>query len=330
MAQGQVSASLAAATHAIVIVGVIAGVALINIAGIGRGTRLAAVITALKLIPLLVFVAAGGLAMRSAGLPSEAAHAVPMNAPALGRALILGAFAFSGMETALCASGEVQAPTRTIPRALAAAMLIVTTLYIAIQVVAQGILGSALGQSQAPLTDAMARVHPGLRALMAAGAAVSMLGWIATDILGTPRLLFAFARDGLLPRVLGRITRASRAPHVAILCYAGLAMALALSGTFAELAVLSELAGAALYVIACAAAWRLRRAGIARAGPPLAAPAFGAIAAVAIACMLGLIALAARAEIAGLAGLIGLAIAAYLTTSLLRRRVLTDAKRLRT
>ena len=89
------------------------------------------------------------------------------------------------------------------------------------------------------------------------------------NMLGTPRMLFAFARDGYLPSVLGRVHPRSRIPHVAILCYAALAIGLALSGTFAELAVLATLGSAAVYIAGCAAAWRLARRGVARAGVPL-------------------------------------------------------------
>jgi len=227
------------------------------------------------------------------------------------------------METSLAASGEVRHPARTIPRALAAAMLSVTVLYIAIQLVAQGLLGGALATSSVPLSDAMARIHPALRALMLAGAAVSMFGWMGTDILGTPRLLFAFARDGLMPRVLGRVHPRTHAPHVAILCYAALVLALALSGSFAELAVLSSLASAALYIAGCAAAWRLRRRRIAHAGPPLNFPALGAIALVAIGAMLAMIALASRLEIIGLAILVAASAAVYaVVTRLSRSRII--------
>jgi amino acid transporter len=191
-------------------------------------------------------------------------------------------------------------------------MISVAVIYIAIQVVAEGILGPALPGSRVPLADAMARVHPALRGLMLAGAALSMLGWIGSDVLGTPRVLFAFARDGLLPRVLGRIHPGTHTPHVAILAYAGLAIAFALSGTFTELAILSELAIAPLYIAGCTAAWRLARAGTALAGPPLGFRWLGAAAAVGIASMLALIALASRTELAALGAVIVVCTLAYL------------------
>jgi amino acid transporter len=178
--------------------------------------------------------------------------------------MILVLFVLTGMEISLSASGEVNKPARTIPRALAIGLISVTLLYIAIQMTAQGILGDALPLSTAPLADAMARISPALRVMVLVGAALSMLGWMSSDLLGTPRILFAFARDGMLPAVLGRVHPRTHTPHIAIGCYAVVAMMLALTGTFAELAVLATLASAGLYAAGCLAAWRLARDGVAR------------------------------------------------------------------
>jgi len=226
--------------------------------------------------------------------------------------MILALFAYTGLEVVLSASGEVAEPNRTIPRALAVAMLAIIALYVAIQVVAQGILGAALAQSSAPLADAMARISPLLRALMLAAAALSMFGMLTSDLLGSPRQLFAFGRDGLLPRVLGRAHPSSHAPYVAILVYAAIAAALALTATFAELAVLATLASAAIYAGGSAAAWVLARRGVALAGPPLNFPFLGAAASLAIASMAVVVALAAREEILGLVTLAALSAAVYL------------------
>jgi amino acid transporter len=219
------------------------------------------------------------------------------------------------METPLCASGEVYRPSQTIPRALALTMLFTSALYVLIQTVAQGILGPSLASSKAPLADAMAHVHPLLRALMLAGGAVSMFGYIGSDILGSPRQLFAFARDGLMPRFLGLLHPRSHAPYAAILVYAGFAMLLAFTGTFSELAALSALAIAPIYIGGCLAAWVLARRGVALAGQPLNFRFLGAAVALGTASMLALIALGSRQEILGLVGLIALSVLVYVVQS---------------
>jgi len=300
--------SFATPVRALVILGAVTAIAAVNIRGVARGAVLVKATTAVKLLPLLIFVVVGAPVVHAANFSGAA----PPDAQGVGRALILSLFAYTGLEVALSASGEVAEPNRSIPKALAVAMLSIIALYVAIQVVAQGILGAALAHSSVPLADAMGRISPLLRALMLAGAALSMFGMLGSDLLGSPRQLFAFARDGLLPRVLGRIHPRSRAPHVAILCYAGLAAVLALTGTFAELAVLATLSAAAVYAGGSAAAWLLARRGVALAGAPLDFPFLAAVAALAVGSMLVVIALAAREEILGLGGLAALSALVYL------------------
>lgn len=300
--------SFAAPVRAAVILAAMGAIAAVNSCGVTRGAGLIKAATVVKLLPLAIFLAVGAWWVRAANFSGAT---VP-GTQGVGRALILALFAYTGLEVALSASGEVAQPNRTIPRALAVAMLAIIALYVAIQVVAQGILGTALSQSSAPLADAMARISPLLRALMLAGAALSMFGMLTSDLLGSPRQLFAFGRDGLLPRILGRVHPGSHAPYVAILAYATLAAVLALTGTFAELAVLATLTAAPVYAGGSAAAWLLARRGVALAGKPLEFPFLGAAAALAAASMAVVVALAAREEILGLAALCVLSALVYL------------------
>ena len=306
----------AAVMRPLVIVVAIGIVAAVNTMGVSRGARLINVVTLVKLTPLALFVIVGATAV------TRSPHAVtmPLNVDGIGRALILALFAFTGLEGAVTASGEVAAPARTIPRAIAIAMVGVTLLYIAIQAVAQALLGPGLGTSAAPLADAIASIHPSLRGVMLAGAGVSMLGWLGSDILATPRVLFALARDGWMPRVLGRVHPRTHVPVAAIAAYATTAVLLALSGTFAELAVLSTLAVAPLYVAACAASWRLQNQGVALAGPPLNLRGLRVAAAIGIVSMAIIVALASRGEIAGLAAVVLISAATYEVVSWTRGR----------
>jgi APA family basic amino acid/polyamine antiporter len=299
--------SIQAMVRGAVIVGVIGGVGLVDISGVSAGAKLVTASTMLKLLPLAIFVLAGATAMQSSNFVVTAEP----DARGFGRAVFLAVFALVGMEAALSASGEVMQPNRTVPRALIIAIASTTILYVAIQVIAQGVLGPSLATSKAPLADAMARIHPAARAVMLAGTALSMLGWLSSDILGSPRQLFAFARDGLLPQALGRVHPHSHAPHIAILCYCTIAMILALTGSFAELVVLSTLATAALYIGGCAAAWMLARRGVALFGAPLNFRFLGGATVIGIGSMLILIGLGSRQEIIGLATLIGVSIVLY-------------------
>ena len=282
--------------RACVIVLAIGGPAALNAAGVATASRVISAATAVKLIPLALFVGVGALQLH--GSPAAAVAGPPTGLGGVGRAALLALFAFQGMETALGASGEVDRPARSLPLALVAAMAFVLALYVSVQLVAQGLLGPALATSTAPLADGMARTDPRLGGLVAAGAAVSMAAWIGSDLLGAPRVLFAFARDGHLPAALGRVT-AGGVPRVAIATHAAIAVVLALTGAFEQLAVLSVLAACGLYVAACMAAWRLSRRGVAELGPPLRLPGLRAAVAVGVLGMAAAVALARPAEIAG-------------------------------
>ncbi len=283
-----------------VLVLVIGGLALVNILGIDPAARFVTALTLVKLVPLFILVIVGGcwLLMHGGGAPM-ASEPPPR---ALGQAFILALFAFSGMETPLSASGEVANPARTIPRALLIATVFTAALYITIQFVTQGLLGAALPGSATPLADAMGRVAPWLGALLLLGASISRFGWIGTDVLGAPRVLFAFARDGMLPGWLAAVHPRTHAPHVAIIVHAALAITLAVSGTFEALAILSGLATTGIYIMICASAWRLHVRGVATMGE--AAVRYAALpyaATVGILAMLAIIAFGAARDILGLA-----------------------------
>jgi amino acid transporter len=284
-----------------IILGIIGCIVAVNLRGVRGAARLVTGATAIKLIPLLFFVVAGTLA--SAALP--AAAAVPATHADFGRAMILALFAFCGMETVLGASGEVSNPAHTLPRALGLAMLFVLLLYISIQLVAERLLGADLAHASAPLAAAAARISPGAGFLLLAGATLSMAAWIGSDILGAPRLLFAFARDRRLPALFGRLSPSARVPANAIVIHASLAAAFALSGHFEGLAVLSTLDSAGLYILSCAAAFVIHRRRLQTAGGSLHLRALPLAALVAVLSMTALICAAQPLEIFGLFATMG-------------------------
>jgi basic amino acid/polyamine antiporter, APA family len=163
------------------------------------------------------------------------------------------------MEIPLCAGGEIRDPARTVPRALAAATLLVALLYITLHLITQGVLGAGLAGSAAPLADALAGLGPAGRGLILAIGAISMVGFLGGDILGQSRVLFAFARDGLLPRQLAAVHPVTRAPWVAVIVNAVIAAALAMSGSFIVLAPVASIAIVLLYIATCLAAWVVSR-----------------------------------------------------------------------
>lgn len=297
------------------IVAVIGSLAMVNLAGARPASRLIAASTLVKLVPLLLFILVGAAFVQ----PARLAQGVAPDAGGIGRAVLLSLFAFQGMETVLGASGEVADPARTLPRGLVGAMAFIALSYIAIQFVAQGLLGNALAGSTAPLADAMATIDPRLGVMLVVGASVSMGAWLGSDLLGAPRVLFAFARDGFLPAALGRVSPRTGVPANAILVHAAIAATLAITGTFETLIVLSVLSACGLYAAGCAAAWVLRRRDVAMAGAPLRLPALSFWAALGCASMLVVIMLAQWNEIGGFVASLVAACLIYWIARRLRR-----------
>ncbi|HWI86966.1 MAG TPA: APC family permease [Sphingomonas sp.] len=292
----------ASVPHIATVVAVLGLMTFINIIGVDIAAKILGLATMIKLLPLALFLVVGGGAL----LMGHGAAAPISNPPteSFGAAAILAVFALTGMETPLAASGEVRDPARTVPRALLLAMISIGLLYIAVQLVADKLLGAGLVGSKAPLADALGTLDPRWRAPLLAGAFGSMLIWLGSDLLGAPRVLFAFGRDGLLPAVLGKVHPRWRTPHVAILTHFVLSLGLALTGTFENLAILSTLAIAPLYMSVCAAAVKLRRANVAIQGKPLVIAGLPLIAAFGIGSMAAMIYLAKPLEQQALAGVL--------------------------
>jgi len=224
------------------------------------------VATLLKLVPLVGFVVFGAFYVRAPFLVwTDTPPASEVFATA---GLII--LAFVGIESALQPSGEVKVPERTVPRAALTAMGAVVILYISVQLVAQGLLGPDLaGDPVAPLASAAGSAFgPLARTAMLAAAAASMFGNLSGSILAGPRGLFALGRDRFLPATLGAVHPSRRTPHVAILVYAIVSLGLGLSGTFEQIAILTNLASLLVYIVIALAAWRLRATGVRLAGAP--------------------------------------------------------------
>jgi amino acid transporter len=216
----------------------------------------------------------------------------------VGQASILLIFAFEGIEVALMPVGEVRSPARTVPRSILGALAITTLVYLAIQAVAQGILGPQLSAyADAPLAEAAGRLMGRFgKALVLAGGTISMFGYVSGDMLGTPRALFALGRDGALPGVLSKVHPRYRTPALAIVTYAVIVAALSTSSSFNQLAVLANVSGLLLYGLSVAASYELQRRDVRMAGAPFNLPGGIVIQAAAMAGILWLVSQATRRE----------------------------------
>jgi len=294
----------------IIMVVVLTAAAVINIRSLGGGARLVELAVVAKMVPLVLFVVVGAAFVRPE-LLSWSSTPPLLSVMSASGVLI---FAFLGIEGALQPSGEVRDPSRTVPRAVFLAIAGVVVLYIAIQVVAQGLLGSDLPADRvAPLAQAAATVvGPAGRTLMLIGATVSMFGFLCGTVLTGPRSLFAFAQAGLGPRAIGAVHASRQTPHVAIVVYVAISLGLALSGSFESLLILTNFSGLLVYIAVAISAWELRRRDVRAHGTPFVAPGGALVPALTCVIIVGVVvATVTRLEVIAVAAVLAVSIGVF-------------------
>lgn len=161
----------------------------------------------------------------------------PMRASALGAAIIPVAFAYGGWQTSSFLTGEMKNPGRDLSRGLVLGVLCVAILYVSVNFVCLKVLGAdALAATRTPASAVM-RAAMGERGALwiAAGIAVSTLGFLSQGILTAPRVYFAMARDGLFFERVGRLSPRTGAPVAAIVIQGVFATVIALSGRYEQI-----------------------------------------------------------------------------------------------
>jgi amino acid transporter len=303
----------------IVVIALVYGILVfINLRGVREGAGAVTVVTLAKLVPILLFLCAGIFFIH----PANVVWPAWPGSKSLGDSVVLLMFAFVGIEVALIPSGEVKNPTRTVPRSAYLALVITTIIYIMIQLVAQGTLGADLANyKDAPLAEAAAKFLGNIgRTILLAGATISAFGFVTSDILSSPRMIFAFGRDGVLPAWFAHVHPRYRSPDVAIITYAVLAFALSITGTFEQLAVLSNVAVLLMYLLCCAACWFLVQRDVRADGQPFNFPGMKIIPALAIIAIVWILAHATVWEFEVNAIVLGVASLLYFIRVKLRRR----------
>lgn len=213
--------------------------AFVNVIGVKQGIGLVKINTVAKLIPLLLLVVFGWEAVSINNLTIE--HFPDIQE--LGKTSLILFFAFQGCESGIVVSGEVINPKRTIPKAIFISITAIVILYMLIQTVAQGVLGSQLPQFTAtPLASAANVIFGPIGfIILTVGAAISMFGFLSGDILNNPRTLYALARDKVIPiNALAKIHPKFATPYLSIIFYAFIGFLIAVSGSFESLVVIAS------------------------------------------------------------------------------------------
>lgn len=243
-----------------------------NIFGVKAAGRTNDVLTLVKLVPLLFFTAMGLLVIASNTIAAASNYSpfVPFGFGGFGSALVLIFWAYAGFEISTIPAEEIRDPGKTIPRAIVFGILIVTVFYLVTNIVLFGLMPSnSLAQSTAPLataTDTALSSIPVLALIGAVvvggGALVSVAGSDESGMLGTSRLGYALAADGLFPHSFAKIHPKFKTPYIAIIVQAITALVAAIIGNLTLLIATSVFFMAIAYLATSGAIFSLRRKGV--------------------------------------------------------------------
>ena len=194
---------------------------LLNLKGIQEASWTNNLLVALKILALLIFIVVGASALIASGDYSNYFPFFPQGFSGVmsGAAIIF--FAFIGFNTIATMAEEVKDPERNVPRAILFAFAVCTLIYIAVAIVAVGIVNwEALGSTSAPLEFALKTITDNIFILefLAVSALFATTSVIMASIMGGSRALFAMARQGVLPKVLSTISRQNVPVYTILLC----------------------------------------------------------------------------------------------------------------
>ena len=188
---------------------------LVNCLGVRSGSNVQSTFMVLKIAAILMLVILGWRAVVGESPPATPAQTGGGNF--LG-AMVPVLFAYGGWQTASFVAGEMRDAERDLPRGLLFGVLGVVILYLAVNVVCVYALGpQALAATATPASEVMRRaLGEGGARLIAAGIAISTVGFLSQGMLTAPRVYYAMARDGLFFSRVGTLSQRTAAPVVAI------------------------------------------------------------------------------------------------------------------
>jgi basic amino acid/polyamine antiporter, APA family len=201
---------------------------LLLLRGASESAKVNAAMVLIKVAVLILFIAVGLQGWESDNLSNFA----PFGLDGITSAAGIIFFSFIGLDAVSTAGEEVKNPRRNMPLAIIFALLIVTGLYVAVTIVAVAAqpFGAFEGQDaglSAILESVTGSTWPAT--ILAAGAVISIFSVTLVVLYGQSRILFAMARDGMIPEFFHRIdprtltpVRASLVVAVVVSLLAGL------------------------------------------------------------------------------------------------------------
>src|ERR1044071_2617719 len=197
---------------------------LIHVIGIRWFGRFQVLMSALKLLALLVLIVPGLFVLHSENYAPFFTH----GASGFGSSLLPLFFAYAGFESIAQTAGEVKDSTRRLPKILLKGITFTALIYVFTSIVSFGVLpGQRLQTSSAPMAEVASIYLPaGAAMFVTIGAIAAIMTALNGTIFVPSRLAIMIVEDGLAPRWLGFINKATATPirglTLTLLCCAAL------------------------------------------------------------------------------------------------------------
>lgn len=227
----------------------------LNFFGIKPATRVNNILTCLKLVVLICFVAVG-----LGHMPAQIHYTnISFRWSSFLSGILLLVFAFSGFDVAAIPAGEIKNPHRTVPKGLLLAIAIVTLLFIGIQWVCIATLPD-LAKSAKPVADAASRfMGPAGALFVTIGALVTVAGTLNALMLTSTRLLFAMGEQQQMPAFLTVLHKRYHTPVWSIVITCLVILVLTVNSTFVSALTFSAVIRLFTFITTCLALPLLRR-----------------------------------------------------------------------
>jgi amino acid transporter len=199
-------------------VGLLAVLGAIAIKGIGESATMAALLTGLEVLGLVLVIWFGRKAFAHIDVGGVIAIDPAVGIGGLFAGAFLAFYAFIGFEDMVNVSEEVRNPSRTMPLAILLALMISTVLYLLVVLVSTTLVSPAeLADSAAPLTLVFERSGASHGVLLSLIGMIAAMNGVIVQIIMGSRILYGLATEGWIHRVFGKVHGSFQTPVTATL-----------------------------------------------------------------------------------------------------------------
>ena len=256
------------ASDGVIAVSALALLTIVNCFGVRAGSNVQSLFMVLKIGAIAMLIGFGFFGTPSDGSFAPPSTDAPFAMSAFGAALVPVLFAYGGWQTSSFMAGELRHPRRDLPLGLLIGVSGVIALYLLVNIVCLRVLGvDGLARTATPASDVM-RLALGDRgaSLIAAGIAISTLGFLSQNLLTGPRAYFAMAQDGVFFKSVATVHPRTHAPVIAIVLQGVVASILVLSGSYERILGYVVAVDWLFFGLAALALVVFRRRGVGQAG----------------------------------------------------------------